>query len=116
MACAQLLDRHFELQLAHAGQNGLAGFSVVLQPEARVLAKQGLQCLGQALLVRARLGLDGHVNHRLGHADLLQHHRVGRIAQGVPCQCVLQADHSGDVARHQFVAFDVLVGMYFVQA
>ena len=63
------VDEHLEVQLAHAGDDGLAGLLVGADLERRVLLGQRLQRLAQLVLVGLGLRLDGHVDDRLGELD-----------------------------------------------
>ena len=72
--------------------------------------------LGQLVLVGLGLGLDGHVDHRLGELERLEHDRVGRVAQGVAGGGVLQADHGHDVAGEDGVLVLAVVGVHLEDA
>ena len=60
------------MQLAHAGDLGLAGLLVGLDAERRVLLGQAAQRDRHLLLVGLRLGLDGDLDDRLGEVDVLE--------------------------------------------
>ena len=77
------VDDDLEVQLALAGDDGLAGLLVGADLEGRVLLGQGLQRLGQLVLVGLGLGLDGHVDDRLGEVDRLEDDRRLRSSQSV---------------------------------
>ena len=66
------VDQHLEVQLAHAGDLGLAGLLVGLDLEGRVLLGQAAEGDRHLLLVGLRLGLDGDLDDRLGELDRLE--------------------------------------------
>ena len=63
------VDDDVELQLAHAGDQGLAGLFVGLHLEGRILVGQLRQSDAHLLLVGLGLRLHGHLDHRIreGH-------------------------------------------------
>src|ERR1700759_2610889 len=68
-----------EMQLAHAGDLGLAGLLVGGDLERRVLLGQAAERQRHLLLVGLRLGLHRHLDHRVGERDRLELDRlVGR--------------------------------------
>ena len=113
---AQAVDDDLQVQLAHAGQDGLAGLLVGLQPQRGILAGQLLQAERHLLDALLGLRLDGDVDdrHREGHA--LQHDRVGRVGQGVARAGVLQAHEGGDVAGVDLLDLLALVGVHLEHA
>ena len=64
------------MQLAHAGDDRLAGLVVGADLEGRVLLGQRAERLAELVLVGLGLGLDGHRDHRLGELHALEHDRV----------------------------------------
>ncbi len=92
------VHQDLEVELAHPGDDRLAGLLVGLDPEGRVLLGQREQGLGQLVLVGLGLGLDGHVDDRLGEGQRLEHHRLVGVAQGVPGGGLLEPDRGHDVA------------------
>ena len=72
------VDEDLEVQLAHAGDDGLAGLLVGADAERRVLVGQRLERLAELVLVVLGLRLDGDVDDRLGELHPLEDHRVGR--------------------------------------
>ena len=62
----QAVDDDLEVQLAHAGDERLAGLLVGADAEGRVLVRQAAEGLGQLLLVLLGLGLDREPDDRLG--------------------------------------------------
>ena len=109
---AQPIDDDLQMQLAHAGQDGLAGLLVGAQPQAGVFAGQLLQAECHLLdrLLGARLDRDVDHRHREGHP--LQDHRIVGGGQRIAGAGVLQADEGGDVAGLDFLDFGALVGVH----
>ena len=71
------VDEDLEVQLAHAGDDGLAGLFVGANAERRVLVAERLEGLAQLVLVVLGLRLDGHVDDGLGEDHPLEDDRVG---------------------------------------
>ena len=95
------VDEHLEVQLAHAGDDRLAGLLVGADAERRVLVGQGLERLAELLLVGLRLRLDRHVDDRLGELHPLEDDRVVAVAERVTGGDVLEAEAGDDVAGHR---------------
>ena len=96
---AHPVDQDVQVQLAHAADDGLAGFVVLVDLEGRVFLSQLLDGQGQFLLVTLGLGLDRDLDDRVREGHRLQHDLTARIAQGVTGGGVLESDHRVDVAR-----------------
>ena len=69
----QPVDDDLQVQLAHAGDDGLSRLLVAANGERRVLFGEPLERHGELLLVGLRLGLDGLPDNGLGEDHLLQH-------------------------------------------
>src|SRR6185312_12295778 len=110
------VDEHLEVQLAHAGDLGLAGLFVRADLERRVLLGETAERDRHLLLVDLRLRLDRDLDHRLGELDRLQLDRsVGR-AQRVAGDDLLDADGGRDVAGRDVVEVDALVRVHLEDA
>ena len=103
------------MQLAHAGDDGLAGLVVGGHLEGRVLLGELGQSQGHLVLLGLGLGLDGNVDNGLGELDLLEDDLVALGAQGVTGGGVLEADASDDVAGG-VVTVDTLGGVHLEDA
>ena len=110
------VDEDVQVQLAHAGDAGLAGLLVGVDAEGRVFLGQALEGQGQLVLVGLGLGLDGDFDDRLREDDRLEHDRVIRVAQGVAGEGVLEADRGGDVAGVDHVDLFAVVGVHLEDA
>ena len=71
----QAVDDDLEVQLAHAGDDGLAGLVVGGHAERRVLLGELLQSDGHLVLLGLGLGLHGDVDNRIGELHGLQDDR-----------------------------------------
>ena len=109
------VDQDLEVQLAHPRDDRLAGLLVGPDPEGGVLLGQAEQGPGQLVLVGLGLGLDGHVDDRLGEGQGLEHDRVVRVGQGVAGRGLLEADHGDDVAGEDGVLVLAVVGVHLEQ-
>ena len=96
-----MLD-HFQVQLAHAADQGLAGFLVFAGTEGRVLPLHHLEHVGELLALGRAFRLDGHGDDRLGEVDRFQQDRLMGVAQRVAGYRVPQADDADDVASLDF--------------
>ena len=105
-------DDDIQVQLAHAGDNILTGFFIIGYFKGRVLFGQFLERVHHLVLVGAGLGFDRDGDHRLGELDVLQKHRVGRVAQGVARKCIFKAEGGDDGAGIGFGYFLAGVGMH----
>ena len=88
----QTVDDDLEVELAHAGDQRLAGLLVGADAERRVLFGQALQALRELVLVRLRLRLDGDRDHRVGERHRLEHDRRRLRRQRVAGRRALQPD------------------------
>ncbi len=106
------VDDDVEVQLAHAGDDGLAGLLVGGHPERRILLGQLLQGDAHLLLVGLGLGLHGDRDHRLRELHALQRDHLLGIAQRVTGGDILEADGGGDIAGAHFLDFLAAVGVH----
>ena len=107
------VDEHLEVQLAHAGDDRLAGLLVGADLEGRVLLGERLEGLAHLVLVGLGLRLDGDVDDRLGELELLEHDRVGRVGRACrPCVVSLRPMAGDDVAGEDGVDVLAVVGVH----
>src|SRR4051794_26130591 len=92
------VDQDLQVQLAHAGDDRLAGLHVALHREGGVLVGEPLDGDTQLLLVALGLRLDRDLDDRGRERHRLQDHRVLRVAQGVAGLGVLQTHDRDDLA------------------
>ena len=102
---------NFEVQLAHARDDRLAGFLVGEDAESRVFLGEALQCDTHLFLVDFGLRLDGHGNDRLGEGRRLEKNRMVFVAERVARGDVLDTNDGRDVARVTRVNVLALVGL-----
>ena len=110
------VDEDVQVQLAHAGDAGLAALLVRVDAEGGVFLGQALEGDGQLVLVGLGLGLDGDFDDRLREDDRLEDDRVLRIAQGVAGEGVLEPDRGGDVAGVDGLDLLAVVGVHLEDA
>ena len=105
-----------EVQLAHAGDDRLAGVFVGEDLEGRIFFGQPLQRDRHLFLVLLRLRLDRHRDNRVREGRRLEQDRKIFIAQRVAGGDVLDADDRRDVAGVTGVDVLALVGLDLDQA
>ena len=104
------------MQLAHAGDDRLAGLLVGGDAERRILFGELLQREAHLVLLGLGLGLDGDVDDRVGEFHGLEDDRMVGIAEGVARRGVLEADGGDDVARGAVRAIDAVVRVHLEDA
>ena len=107
---------NLEVQLAHAGDDDLAGLHVGLHVERRIFRAQLLQPDAELFLVGLGLGLNRERDDRLGEIHRLEHDRVLLVAHRVARRHALEADGGRDVARVDFFDFLALVRVHLEEA
>ena len=100
------------VQLAHPGDDRLAGLLVGSDLEGRVLLGQTLDRRAELLLILLGPGLDRHVDDRRGEAHRLEDDRCLQAAERVAGGGVLQPHHRNDLAGRRPVDLLPLVGMH----
>ena len=100
------------MQLAHTGNDGLAGLFVGLDAERWIFLSQALQGNTHFFLVDLGLGFHGLRNHGLREHHALQHDDGIRITQGFARGHVFQANAGGDVAGANFADLFAVVGVH----
>ena len=110
------VDDDLEVQLAHAGDDRLAGLLVGAHAERRVFLREAAERDAHLFLVDLGLRLDRLRDHRLREHHALEGDRLLHVAQRLAGDDVLQADHGGDVAGAHFLDFLALVGVHLQQA
>ena len=103
-----------QVQLAHAGDDELAGFLVGEAAEGRVFLRQALQALAHLVAVRLGLGLDGHRDDRLGEGRRLEQDFEVLVAQRVAGGDVPQPDQRGDVAGRNVVSTSMRLSAWII--
>ena len=106
------VDEHLEVQLAHAGDDRLAGVVVGVHHEGRVLVGERVERLAELVLVVLRLRLDRDGDHRRRELHALEDDRVRALAQRVAGGRLLEAEAGDDVARVRDVDVFALVGVH----
>src|SRR5690606_22351810 len=109
------VDDDVEVQLAHTGNDRLAGLLIRMHAERRVLFRELLQRDTHLLLVDLRLRLDCNRNHRLRKLHLLQGDHALWIGERVAGGDILETNSRGDIARTNFLDFPPVVRMHLQQ-
>src|SRR5215208_4867412 len=107
------VDDDLQVQLAHAGDDGLPGLLVAANGERRVLFGEPLERHGELLLVGFRLGLDGLPDNGLGEAHLLEHDLllIIRRDERVARPRIGEADGSNELASIDLISLLAAVGV-----
>ena len=108
----QTVNDDLQVQLAHAGDDGLTGLLVGVGLEGGVLLSQLGQGDAHLLVAGLGLGLDGHADDRLGELHRLEDDGVVLVAQGVAGGGILQAHNSRDIACVAAVDVLAVVGVH----
>ena len=111
----QPVDDDLQVQLAHAGDDRLAGLLVGAHAEGRILLGQPAEGGLELVLIGLRLRLDRHVDHGIGEVDRLEQHRRVRVAQRVAGGRLLEADGGGDGAGGDLLDVLAVVGVHLQQ-
>src|ERR1022692_955983 len=111
---AHPLHQHLKVQLAHPGDDGLAGFLVGPDLEGRVLLGQPLDRDAELVLVALGPRLDRDVDHRRGEGHRLEDHLLGLVTERVAGRGVLQAHHGDDLPGDRGRALLALVRVHLV--
>ena len=90
VALVQLGDDHLDVLLPRAGQQKFLGLRVARETQRRILFQNPVNRRADAVLVGARLGLDGERDGRLGNVRRRIMNRRGLVAQRVAGERVLQ--------------------------
>ena len=99
---AHAIERDFEVQLAHAAQDGLARLAIGFQMQRRIGANHLAERRAELLRFGLGLRLHRHADDRVREAHALQHHLVLRVAQRVAGVRFGQRDERDDVAGARF--------------
>ena len=94
----QTVDDDLQVELAHAGDDGLTGFVVGGDAERRVLLGELLKSEAHLVLLSLGLRLDGNVDNRIGELHGLENDRSVLVAERVTRGGVLQANYGNNVA------------------
>ena len=112
----QTIDDDLEVQLAHAGDDGLAGLLVGVDAEGRVLLGQLGKTNGHLLLLGLGLGLNGNVDDGVGELDRLEDDGLVLVAEGVTGLGVLETNACNDVAGGALLTVNTVVGVHLEDA
>jgi len=112
----ETVNNDVEVQLAHAGDQGLAGFLVGIGAEGRIFLSQLGQGSHHFLLAGFGLRFDRNIDDRFREFHRFEDDRSRVDAEGVACGRVLETDGRCDIARVDAVDFFTVVGMHLQDA
>ena len=110
------VDDDLQVQLAHPGDQRLAGLLVEAHLEGRILLGELGQCRGQLVLVGLRLGLYGDGDDGLGELHRLEHDRAVGVAERVAGRRIAQPDRGHDVSRRDLRDVLPVIGVHLQDA
>ena len=113
---AQALDHHFQVQLAHAPDQGFTRFPVRFHTERGVFLGQAGQPLRHPDQVRRTRRLQPPGQHRRLSLDVLQAQRLRTAAQRLATDRILPAQYRDNVTGHGLLDVMGLVGLHPHQA
>ena len=108
----QTVDDDFQMELAHAGNNGLTGFIVRVGLEGGIFFSQLHQSHGHLVLTSAGLGLDGNLDHGIRENHGFQNDLVLFIAERITGGGVFQTDSAGNLTDIDIGDFLAVIGMH----
>src|SRR5208337_3728177 len=107
---------NFQVQFAHAGDDGLAGILVGVHAEGGIFLGEARQGLSHFVLIGLGLGFDGDVDDGRRESHGLQDDLLVFVAEGIAGGDALQSDARADIAGVHGFNFLALVGMHLQQA
>src|SRR6476620_3556189 len=110
------VDEDVEMQLAHAGDQGLGRLRVGVDAEGGVFLGEPLEGDRELVLVGLRLRLDLDLDDRLRERHRFEDHRMLGVRERVAGERVLEADGRGDVAGVDLVDLLAVVGVHLEDA
>ncbi len=110
------VHQDFQVQLPHAGNQGLARVRIGVDLEGGIFLRQLGERVPQFFLVSLGLGFDGHGDDGRGEIHGFQNDGGILIANGVAGGNILQSHRRGDIARVNFGNLFPLVGVHLQQA
>src|SRR5439155_11810784 len=102
---------NFQVQLAHARNDELAGFFVGETTERWIFLSQTLEAFTHLFAIGFGLRLDGHRDNWLGERRWLEQDFEIFVAERITSGDVLEPDERGDIARVSGLDVDPFVGL-----
>ena len=110
------VDDDFQMQLAHAADDGLAGVRIGMHLKGGIFLRQLGQRHAHLLLIRLGLRFHGNVNNRRREVDRFKNDRRLIGADGIARNQILQTHAGANVAGVDLDDLFPLVGMHLQQA
>src|SRR3954464_854352 len=112
----EAVDDDLEVQLAHAGDQRLAGLVVGVDAKGRILLAQPLQARAELVLVGLRLRLDRDRDDGIRERHRLELDRRRVDGERVARRRVLEADARGDLPRADLLALLAVIRVHLEDA
>ena len=109
------VDDDFEMQLAHAADDGLSAVGIGVNLEGGIFLGQLGKRHAHLFLVGLGLGLDRNRNHGNRESNRFERDRMLFVADGVAGRNVLQTNRGANVARQNLADVFALVGVHLQQ-
>ena len=106
------IDDDFQMQLPHAGNDGLRGLFIRFHPERRVFLRQLLEGEPHLLLILLGFWLNRHGDHRLGKFHHLEQNRLLFVRQCVPCRRPFESNCRDNITRIGHIDVFPLIRMH----
>src|SRR5208282_4236064 len=110
------IDDDFEMQLAHAADNGLSAVRVSVNFEGRIFLGKTAERHAHLFLISLGLGLDRNRNYGNRKRDGFEGDGMGFITNRVARADIFQTDCGADIARQNLADIFAFVGVHLEQA
>ena len=100
------------MELAHTGDNGLAGLLVGIRFKSGIFLCQFYKSHGHLFLTGLGLRLDGNINNRIREFHRFQYYRMILIAERISGCRIAQTYRRGDITGIHLINLLAVVGMH----
>ena len=108
----QAAKHHFQMQLAHSGQNRLPGVFIFPHTESRVFPLQFLKGEHQLVTILNLARLHRQRDHRLRDSEASKQEGLFSTAEGITGQSIFEARDSDDIPGTSNINAFTLMGMH----
>ena len=109
------VDNDFQMQLAHAADDGLSAVGIGVNFKGRIFLGQAAERHAHLFLIRLGLRFDRNRDHGNRKRDRLQRNGMIFVANRVARTHILQSHSRADVARQNLADLFALVGVHLQQ-